>query len=329
MKKRDWMSVVVVICFLVAGLICGSTDCQAAEKYPSRAIQVVIGYEPGSTDQILRPLIDYMAEVLGQPMSFVFKPGGSGSVGATYVANSKPDGYTLMSGSLGPMILSPLTIKGINYTLDDFIPICRVQADALAIVVKNDARWKTIQEFIDEAKKNPGKLNYSTSGVFGTPHIPMEMLQKEAGIKLTHIPSAGSAPAVTALLGGHVDAICGPMQAVSPHLKSGAFRALAFSYVKKVAEYPNVPLLTDLGYNIKFYGYNNLMAPKGTPADVVKTLISACGKAVQTHRKELDDHFKKFNSDEAYLEGEDLAKLLRETRDSTKQIIDEIQKSAK
>ncbi len=188
MKKQHWMSIVIVICVLIMGLICESTTCRSAEKYPSRPIQIVIGYDPGSTDAALRVFTDKMAEILGQPMSYVFKPGATGTIGASYVVNSKPDGYTLLGSSPGPLITAPLTMKGITYKLEDFTPICNMSSQPTALFVKNDARWKTLKDFIDEAKKNPGKLTYSSSGVFGTAHIPVAQLEIAAGFKATHIP---------------------------------------------------------------------------------------------------------------------------------------------
>jgi tripartite-type tricarboxylate transporter receptor subunit TctC len=332
MKKQrhlSWISVMIFIGLFITGLAYEGTNCQAAEKYPSRAIQVIIGYEPGSTDQALKPFIDKMAEVLGQPMNFVFKPGAGASIAGTYVASSKPDGYTLMGASLGPLITSPLTMKGINYTLEDFTPLCRTSAQATALMVKPDARWKTLKEFIDEAKKTPGKLNYATSGVLGTNHIPMEMLQKAAGCKLTHIPTTGSGAVLTALLGGHVDMGLAPMNAAAPQLKSGQLRALAFIHTQKVADYPDVPTLVELGYPITYSGYFVLVGPKGMPADVVQTLIGASDRVMEVHKKEIQDQWKNLSLDTAYLKGEDLAKLLRTDRDNTKKIIDEIQKSGK
>jgi tripartite-type tricarboxylate transporter receptor subunit TctC len=328
-KQKYWASSVIILCLCIVGLSYMSTDCQAAEKYPSRPVQVIIGFEPGSTDQAMRPFVDKMAEALGQPMSFVFKPGAAGSIGASYVASSKPDGYTLMGASLGPLITSPLTMKGISYTLEDFIPLCRTSAQASAIMVKNDARWKTLKEFIDEAKKTPDKLTYSTSGVFGTNHIPMEMLQRVAGFKITHIPTTGSGPVITALLGGHVDVGLAPMNAATPQLKSGQLRALAFIHTQRVAEFPNVPTLVDLGYPVTYSGYFVMVGPKGMPADVVQTLYNACDRVLAAHRKAIEDQYKNMSLDTAYLKGEDLAKQLRADRDATKKIIDEIQKSGK
>jgi tripartite-type tricarboxylate transporter receptor subunit TctC len=329
MKKRHWVNIVAIVCLLVAGLCYENTNCQAAEKYPSRPIQVVIGFEPGSSDQALRPLIEFMAEYLGQPMNFVYKPGAAGSIGASYVATSKPDGYTLMGATVGSIITAPLTMKGLKYTLDDFVPICRPAVQASGLVVRNDARWKTIKDFVDEAKKNPGKLTFSTSGVLNTNHIPMELFAKAAGFKVTHIPATGSGPAITAVLGGHVDAVFAPMQAIVSNIKAGQLRVLVFSHTQKVADFPNVPLLTDLGYDITYSGYNALVAPKGTPGDVVQILIRASDHAMQVHKKEMEDHFKKLSSEVEYLKGEEFGKVMRIQWDVTKQIVDEIQKSGK
>jgi tripartite-type tricarboxylate transporter receptor subunit TctC len=157
----------------------------------------------------------------------------------------------------------------------------------------------------------------------------MEMFQKAAGFKMTHIPSTGSGPAVTALLGGHVDAVSAPMQAIAPHLRSGQLRVLVFSHTQKVEEFPNVPTLTELGYNITSAGYNCLVGPKGMPEDVVQTLIRASDYVMTTHKKDMEEHFKRQFSDPGYLTGEELGKALRADWEITKQIIEELQKSEK
>ncbi len=326
-KLMRVFAAVLFVLALVAAVPCGGS---AAEKYPVRPIQVVVGFEPGSTDVAMKPFIDKLAEVLGQPMPFVYKPGAAGSIGASFVSKAKPDGYTIMGASLGPLVTSPLTMKGLDYTLEDFTPLCRTSSQASAMLVKSDARWKTMKEFIDEAKKNPGKLTYSTSGVFGTNHIPVELFQKAAGITLTHIPTTGSGPVITAVLGGHVDMGLAPMNAITSHLKSGQLRALAFVHKqKKVQEFPDVPTLIELGYPVTYTGYFVLVGPKNMPPEVVKTLLAACDTVQQKYRKQIEDQYRNMSVDFTYIKGADLGKELMGDRDMTKRIIDELSKSMK
>ncbi len=325
----DWMKLLVAVS-LVPGLV-ASVPCSAsaAAKYPTRPIQVVIGYEPGSSDAAMKVLTDRMAEVLGQPMPFVYKPGGAGSIGATYVAKSKPDGYTIANASVAPLITSPLTMKGLDYSLEDFIPICRISVNANALVVKGDARWKTMKEFLDEAKKNPGKLSYATSGLFGTVHIPMAQLERAAGTSMTHIPTTGSGPSATAVMGGHVDMACCPMMAVASHLKAGTLRSLAFVDKQRLPDFPNVPTLVELGYPITYRGWNALLAPKGVPNDIMQILYKAADQVIEKHGKAIGEYLRNMSITFEYTKGEELGKEIRAQYDQTKKIIEEFQKPAK
>jgi tripartite-type tricarboxylate transporter receptor subunit TctC len=329
MKKEHWLKIVIVIGLLIVGLISESTNCKAADKYPSRPIQIVIGYEPGSTDAALKVFTDKMAEILGQPMTYVYKPGATGSIGVSYVVNSKPDGYTLLGTSPGPLITAPLTMKGITYRLEDVTPICNMSSQPTALFVKNDARWKTLKDFIDEAKKNPGKLSYSSSGVFGTAHIPVEQLQIAAGFKATHIPVQGGAQVLPAVLGGHVDMGSSPTSAVGSHVKAGTIRALAMVFPKKSKEFPDIPTLVELGYPVTYSGYMCLVGPKGLSADVVQAFDKACDRLMQVYKKEIEDQYSKMGLDLVYVNSADFGKQLQSDRENAKKIIEEIQKSAK
>jgi tripartite-type tricarboxylate transporter receptor subunit TctC len=144
-------------------LMARNTSWSAVENYPTKPIQVIISYAPGDTDANLRPFIDKMPEFLGQPMFFVYKPGGSGAVGASFVAKANPDGYTIIGTSPGPVLMTPFVIEGIDYTLDDFVPICRLAISPNLLVVRTDSPLKTLNDLVLEAKKSPGKLTYGTS----------------------------------------------------------------------------------------------------------------------------------------------------------------------
>jgi len=131
-------------------------------------------------------------------MSFVYKPGANGAIGASFVAKAKPDGYTPFGTSQAPIITTPLTEEGLDYTFDDFSPICRLVESPIVLATKADSPLKTLKDVIEEAKKFPGKMTFSTSGVFSTIQLPTEILSRMAGITLTHVPCTGTSPAVTA-----------------------------------------------------------------------------------------------------------------------------------
>ena len=148
------------------------TGWAAEAKYPRKPVQVIIAYQPGATDMAFRPFTDKTPAYLGQQMSFVFKPGGTGAIGASYVAKAEPDGYTLFGTTRGPVLLAPLTMEGLDYKPEDFVPIVRLARSPQIIAVKADSPYKTIKDVVDEARKFPQKLTYSHSGVFGSSHLP-------------------------------------------------------------------------------------------------------------------------------------------------------------
>jgi tripartite-type tricarboxylate transporter receptor subunit TctC len=319
-----WIGVLSTVAFLTIGLVI--RECRAAgEKYPNKTIQVVICYQPGATDMAFRPFTEKLPEYLGQPIAFAFKPGAAGGAGASFVARAKPDGYTLIGTSNSPVITAPLT-KELDYTLYDFAPICRLVSSPIVMAVKSDSPWKNLKEVVEEAKKSPGKLTYSTAGVFGTTHVPMELFVKSAGINLTHVPCEGSTPGVTALLGGHVSMTCSTMPTILPHFKSGALRPIAFFEKDRLKEFPDVPTFTELGYPVVYFLWYGLMAPKGTSEEVIKTISGACKKLIQEQPKHIEDRLEKLSLKLVFLNPEEFAKETKDEYEYMKKIIEELKK---
>ena len=333
MRKQGsskWMSMLMITSLMVVMGWATSEGWAAEVKYPTRPIQVVIGFTPGSTDVALRLFTEKLQEILGQPMPFEYKPGAGGAIGASYVAKSKPDGYTLLGSSSGPIIISPLTKEGLDYTLDDFVPICCIATNNSIIAVKADARWKTLKELIEEAKKSPGKLNYSTPGILSVDHLLVETLLKAGGFNAMHVPTAGIAPTVTAALGGHVDFICGIPPALGPHIKSGALRGLAIAGAeKRLQEFPDIPTLVELGYPIFYAGVVGLVGPKGIPEGVLKTIYNACDKTVEVHKKEIEDKLRNISVRLAYMKGEEFGKFQNSLNYKIKEVVEDLKKREK
>ena len=257
----------------------------AQEPYPSRPITLVAPFPPGGVaDLTARPVAAAMEKVLKNPVGVVNKTGAAGAVGMQFVATSKPDGYTLLL-ALSSISIIPEADKIFDrqpaFTVDQFAPIALISADPTILVVRAESPWKTAKEFIEDAKKRPGQISYSSSGIYGTLHMAMELLSHAAGIKLRHIPAAGAGPALTAILGGHVDALASGPAVVLPHIKSGKLRARAGWGDKRVAALPEVPTFRELGYpEAEFYIWAGLFAPKGTPEPVLAKLREATRAAV-------------------------------------------------
>jgi tripartite-type tricarboxylate transporter receptor subunit TctC len=256
----------------------------AQEPYPSRPVQIVVPFPPGGVaDLHARPIAPVLERILKQPVAVVNKAGAAGAVGMQFVATSKPDGYTLLL-ALSSISIIPevdrLFARPPAYTRDQLAPIALLSADPTVLVVKASSPWKTVADLVADAKRRPGAIPFSSSGVYGTLHMAMELFSHAAGIKLRHVPYAGGGPAVTALLGGHVEALASGPSVVIPHLKAGTLRALAGWGDKRLAALPEVPTLKELGFDAEFYIWAGLFAPKGTPAPVMRALRDAARQAV-------------------------------------------------
>lgn len=281
MRKREkW-----VILFLgVAALLAGVPVARASSDYPNRPIEVVTPYAPGGGGDILITAYkDKAAKILGQPIISIFKPGAGGATGTAFVAQAKADGYTLLMGTNSPLVIAPLTKKGTGYTLDDFAPVCGLSAAPLVWCVKDDSSYKNMREFIAVAKTR--KMRYATYGALTAGHIAMEALAKAAGFQAIHIPYSGSATAMSAALGGHVDiAIASGSAGMSG---PGKLRVLAISHSKRIEDYKDVPTLKELGYPINVLTYFGLWAPKGMAKENIQKVYEAHKKAVAEYGKEI------------------------------------------
>ncbi len=271
--------VVLVLCLVAASLV------SAQEPYPTRPITMIAPFPPGGVaDLTARPVAAAMEKTLKNPVGVVNKTGAAGAVGMQFVATSKPDGYTLLL-ALSSISIIPEADKLFDrppaFTVDQFAPIALISADPTILVVPAAKPWKTAKELIEDAKKRPGQISYSSSGVYGTLHMAMELFSHATGAKLRHVPYAGAAPALTAILGGHVDALASGPAVVLPHIKSGALRALAGWGDKRVAALPDVPTFKELGYpDAEFYIWAGVFAPRGTPEPVLAKLRETLRVAV-------------------------------------------------
>ena len=255
----------------------------AAEAYPTKPIQLVIPFAPGDTDQMLRPIVDKMSEFLGQPIVMNYKPGAGGGVGAGSVAASKPDGYTIVGSSPGSLVVVPLANKEMKYSPDSFQPVAALSEGGLMLVVPAASPFKSIKDLVAQAKKDPGKITYTSSGAMGITHLLAEIFSQEAGVKLSHIPYQGSAPAINALLGGHVEMASTAIAPAQAHIKAGSLRALAVFGDKRLKAYPDVPTLREMGYNLGSPTLYGILAPKDTPKEVVDALHGAARKVVEKY----------------------------------------------
>jgi len=259
-------------------LACGALAC-AQDSYPSKPITMIVPFPPGGVADITgRPLAAIREKTLKQPVVVVNRTGAGGALGMSQVAKSAPDGYTILMG-LSSISIFPVSdrINGRQpaYEMKDFAPIALVSSDPTVLVVRAESTYRTLKDFVDAAKANPGKINYSSSGVYGTLHVAMEIFANAAGIKLFHVPYQGGGPAVTALLGGQVEALASGPAAAIGQIKGGKMRALAAWSDKRLALMPELPTFKELGYDAEFYIWAGVFAPAATPQPILARLREA------------------------------------------------------
>jgi tripartite-type tricarboxylate transporter receptor subunit TctC len=251
----------------------------ASAQYPDHSITMVVPFPPGGVaDTVARPVADAMSRELSQPVVIENKPGAGGGIGMAQVAKAKPDGYTIMM-SLASLTVLPEADKILGrepmYQVNQLKPIARFTADPTVFAVRADAPWKTLADFIADAKKNPGKFTYGSSGNYGTMHVPMEMFAGATGVKLVHVPYTGAGPAIVGLLGGQVDALATGPASIVQHVKGGKVRVLAHWGDVRLVALPDVPSLKELGTNVEYAQWSGLFVPAATPDTVVAKLRDA------------------------------------------------------
>ena len=257
-----------------------------AQDYPARPVTFVNPFPPGgAVDVVGRPFAAALEPLLKQPVVVETKAGAAGAVGAQFAANAKPDGYTLLAhlpSISGFAAVDTLFGRTPKFTRADFIPIARLTEGPMVLVVNDQQPHKTLKEFVDDAKANPNKLIFSSSGLYGALHLPAALLIKAAGIQLKHLPTAGGGPALTAVLGNNAQALVTSIAAANAQMKAGKLRALACFSPKRAASLPDVPTLKELGYDVEFSIWVGLFAPKGTPDAVIAKVRAETKKAVAT-----------------------------------------------
>lgn len=254
----------------------------ARSEYPERPITVLVTMDAGGvTDLATRALSVNMEKHLGKSIIVENRGGGGGAVGLGVLANAKPDGYTLATTQNVSIIDTPLMQKVPYKPLRSFTPIAVFAcSEHTAVLVKADAPWKSFKEFVDYAKKNSGKIKYSSAGVGSGMHVAMEYVAHKEGIKWIHVPYKGTNPSRTAVLGGHVDA-CSSGMGWAPFVQSGQLRVLATHGQSRSPQFPNVPTFKELGYEFVSETYHTMVGPADLPPDVVKKLETAVRKAME------------------------------------------------
>jgi tripartite-type tricarboxylate transporter receptor subunit TctC len=276
----------------------------AQEAYPSRPITFINPFPPGgAADVVARPLAGVMEPLLKQPIVIETKAGAAGAVGAQFAAAAQPDGYTILIHIVsisGFAEVDRLYGRPVKFTNDDFIPIARFIADPMVLVVNDEQPFKTLKELTDAAKAKPNELIFSSSGLHGALHLPTALFMQAAGIQLRHLPTNGGGPALTALIGNNSQVLVSSIAAANVQMKAGKARALACFGAQRAPALPDVPTMKELGYNIEFYLWVGMFAPKGTPEPAVTALRNASRTAAKDEK--FVQAMKNLGQDVAYLD---------------------------
>ncbi|WP_229793963.1 Bug family tripartite tricarboxylate transporter substrate binding protein [Advenella faeciporci] len=257
----------------------------AQETWPSRPISLVIPYAAGGfADTRMRMLAKELADELKATVVVENRAGAGGVIGTSYIAKAKPDGYTIGSGNLAPLSVNPtLMPKNVTYDVKkDLAPVILIEESPLILNVNNNVSAKSVQELIALAKKEPGSLRFGSSGVGGAHHLSGELFASEAGVKMTHVPYKGGAPAAADLMAGHIDMMFEMGYAAMPAIDSKKVTPLAVTSAKRLALLPDVPTLAESGLDgFESYNWQGVIAPAGTPDEIIQKLNVAFNKILQ------------------------------------------------
>lgn len=253
----------------------------AGDSYPVRPVQVIVPYSAGGgTDLSVRVLADAVKKVLPRGFVVVNQPGGGGSIGTSGISHAKPDGYTIGTGSQGPLALLP-HYGGIDYTKDDFEYIALLGKNLMCIAVGKRSPVQSAQELIDYAKANPGKLTVGNSGAGGANHLMAEGFAQAAGIQIKSMPFNGASNAITAAVGNHINVVTGHPSELVNHAKSGNLKVILVVDGQRIKEFPDAPTAKELGIDFEWASWKGVVGPKGMPEDVRQVLTDAVEKALQ------------------------------------------------
>ena len=299
-QHRQWFLPAVVCLILVLGMV---DLAPAQEKYPnsSRSIDLIIAFAPGGvTDVTGRIFADDFSKVIGIPVAPVNKPGASGTYGGTLVAKANPDGYTLLANTISGMVLSHSILPKVEFdTLKDFFPVAIVSNIPDCLLIKPDSPYKTVQDLIEAARKNPGKISYGTVGVGSDGNFNGEILASSTNVKFKHVPFKGGGEVATAVMGGHVDFSVSAATTYIPLEKAGKLRILAVTGKSRMKALPHVPTFEEAGIKGSFINnWAGVFAPVKTPKPIIDTIVAATEKVLRS--KEFGEKIEKTGGEVEY-----------------------------
>ncbi len=317
------------ILLLVAG--CGNTTSAGSEKekttssevdYPKKTIKIIVSYAAGGgSDVQARTLSEAVKKYLPKDVDVIVenKPGGAGTIGLSALAQAEPDGYTLGFASISNLAIQT-NYEKTPYRIDDFEPIIQFTSVPSLFLVKDDAPWQTYEELIDYIKQNPGKFTFGSNGAGGITHLNIEAVNQALGTEMKIAHFDGSTPTMTALLGGHVMGVALQTYDAIPQIEAGKVRPLAIFGTKKTEDFKDLPLLTDQGLDTGIDSFIGLVAPKGTPKEIITIVHDAFKQAMED--KEVIEKFHTLNTDLSYAGPEEFKKIIEDSHQLSGKIME-------
>lgn len=298
-------------CLAVVAVLTGVGQPVKAAEYPSKTIQIINPFPPGAvTDIVARIVAPKMSSLLGQQVVVLNKAGGGGAVGIQAAKDAAPDGYTILV-TPPPIVLIPIVNKNSTFTLKDFAPLALATSSPNTTVVKSDAPWKSLEDLLADARKNPGQLTYGSAGPGTTPHFIGELVKLKTKVDMTHVPMGSESAAATAVLGGHVNVAFLTLGTTRSHIEAGTMRGLAVASNRRLKDFPNIPTTVEKGFselNLKIWV--GFFAPAKTPTAIVKRLAGAIGESLRDG--EVVAHIEKAQALVENLGPQETAKFLAE-----------------
>src|SRR5690349_12687697 len=296
-----------------------------AQAWPTKTIKIIVPYPPGGTSDILaRALSPGLQSALGQPVIVENKPGATGNVGADFVAKSPPDGYTLLLADIGSLAIAPSVVTALPYEpVRDFAPVIMVAYSPHLLVVHPSVNAKDVRELIAQAKAKPDSLNFAVSGVGGANHLAGVDFAQRAGIKWTYVPYKGGSQALTDMVGGQSQVMFNGALATSQFVKDGKLKALAISSAKRFPMMPDIPTVAEAAGMPGFEtgSYQGIVAPAGTPRDVIEKLHATVTKVLAT--PEMKDRLDKAGAELRPQSSADFGNFIRTEKDKWAKVVKE------
>ena len=314
LRKVGWVCSV----FLMFMATLSISQVAEAQQYPTKPILLINPYDVGgTTDVLMRSVIAVATNYLEQRIVMEIKGGGGGAIGTDLVAKAAPDGYTLLCGGPGPNSILP-AIEGRGKGPDDLDGVCQINYDSPLALVRADSPFKTLNDVIQYAKANPGKLVFGHTGIWGATDITWKMIKRQTGIVTRDVPHKGGGSTVLAVLGGEIDLTIGGYATAVPHLQAGKMRAIAYSGPERFSDLPGVPTNKEQGINVVFSFRRSVMAPKGTPRPIIDKLAGAFKKVAED--KSFIEMIKKAGQEVHYLGPDEFTKAWREEYEQYKEL---------